>query len=643
MLGFLIYSHTLEAPFYFDDGASIQSNRHIRLSQLTVKDMFRSGVKSPCSNRPIANMSFALNYYFHQYDVAGYHAVNIVIHVVTAILLYLFIRTTFMIPWLSARHKPQASIAFFAAVLWLVHPIQSQSVTYIVQRMNSLAAMFYILSFLLYVKARLVKEGQKRWPWFSGCVLAGILALGSKEIAATLPFFILLYEWYFFQDLSKAWLKRHLPYIVGLLVLFGLLALLYFGANPLQAILSGYKHRDFTLTQRALTQFRVVIHYISLLFYPHPSRLNLDYDFPLSLSLIEPITTLFSMAAIVGLIGLAIYLGKRERLLSFCILWFFGNLVIESSVIGLEVVYEHRAYLPSMSFFLLVTIVIYRCIRADWAVAGLLCGAIAWLCLWTYERNRVWTDPVALWTDCVAKSPGKARPYNNLALALHRQGGLNEAIAHYRQALRIRPEYVAAHLNLGVALEAQGRLDEAVQHYTETLRIRSEDPSAHTKAHTNMGGILARQGKLDEAIRHYLAALEIRPDYARAHNNLGVALDMQGRVDEAVIHYSEALKSEPLYADAHNNLGLVLASQGKLDEAIAHYWKALKTNPLLAEPHHNLGVALQRKGRLDEASAHFSTALRIRPGYAAARQRLLRLGLRQAGEQDEASGVPIAP
>jgi hypothetical protein len=180
VLGFLIYSNTLDVPFHFDDESNIVENPNIRLTGFSLKDITGACFKSVCPNRPVANLSFALNYYFHKYDVTGYHVINIVIHIITGILLYFFIKTTLCIPSLRSRYKSPTSIALFAALIWLVHPVQTQSVTYIVQRMNSMAAMFYILSFLLYAKALLVKDKDRTWPLFAGCVLAGSLALGSK-------------------------------------------------------------------------------------------------------------------------------------------------------------------------------------------------------------------------------------------------------------------------------------------------------------------------------------------------------------------------------------------------------------------------------------------------------------------------------
>ncbi len=561
ILGFLIYSNTLDVPFYFDDRPNIVENPYVRLTDLTSKNIACATFKSPLSNRPVANLSFALNYYFHQYNVAGYHAINIVIHIITGILLYFFIKTTLSIPSLRSRYKHHASIAFFAALIWLVHPIQTQSVTYIVQRMNSMAAMFYILSFLLYVKGRLVKENQKAWPWFAGCALAGLLALGSKEISATLPFFILLYEWYFLQDLSKAWLKRSIPYFMGAFVVFGLLVLLYLGSNPLEHILSGYEHRDFTLTQRVLTQFRVVTYYISLLVYPSPARLNLAHDFSLSCSFIDPVTTSLSLVSIMALIALAVLIAKKERLISFGILWFFGNLLIESSVIALEIIFEHRLYLPSMFVCLMAVTLAYQCKIPDWLKAGLLCSVIAVFSFWTYERNHVWIDEVTLWKDCAQKSKEKARPHNNLGNALFRQGKLDEAIAHYYEVIRIKPNHFLAHNNLGVALGQQGSFEKSISHFYKALQIKPD----YADAHNNLGLVLTRQGKVNEAIAHFYKALQIKPDYAKAHYNLGMAYSSKGLSDRA---FKEIKRARALSSKDEWNLMLkVMKAKTKAQQA----------------------------------------------------------------------------
>jgi tetratricopeptide (TPR) repeat protein len=385
--------------------------------------------------------------------------------------------------------------------------------------------------------------------------MSGLLSFGSKEIAATLPFFLFLYEWYFFQDLNFSWLKRHLLPIGGILLILVVVSFLYLGGNPFEKVFADYKTYPFTLTERVLTEFRVVIHYISLLFVPHPSRLNVDYDFSISHALLDPPSTLLCFLIIAGMIGLAFYKTKKTLLLSFAIFWFFGNLAIESSVIALDIIFEHRTYLPSMLVSLLVVTLIFRYLKSKEICIGILCAVAILFSIWSYERNGVWRDDMTLWADCVKKSPNKARPHTNLGVALWQRGKTKEALEHYSKALRINPNFIDAHNNIGI--------------------------------------ILRRQDRLEEASTHFSAVLRIDPDYREAHNNLGNTLSDLGRFDEAIGHYHEALRIDPYDAIAHYNLGNVLGNQGKFQEARAHYKAALRLKPDFPEARRNLQRALQ--------------------------------------------------
>lgn len=576
ILGFFTYSNTLKSPFFFDDQAHIQKNPHIRLTRLDLKGIVRAGFKSPLPQRPVANISFALNYYLHRYNVIGYHCTNIIIHILTGIFLYLFVKNTLGIPLLRRRYDGCSSIAFFAALLWLVNPLQIQSVTYIVQRMNSLAAMFYILSLLLYVKGRLATlKNKKSWLWFAGCIFAGMLALGCKEIAATLPVFILLYEWYFFQELNSRWLKRSVPYVIGVFIIFGLAGLLYLGLNPLEKSSSQYERWGFTLTERVLTQSRVVIYYITLLAYPHPGRLNLDHDFALSHSLIDPPITLLCIVAVIGLLALAIYTAKRQRLLSFCILWFFGNLAIESSVIPLDLMYEHRLYLPSMLVFPAIVVLAWHGIKQKWARALVLCIAVLPCCIWTYERNNVWSDSVTLWKDCADKSPEKPRPHYNLANSLYEEGSNDEAIRYYTKTLQLDPNRSDAHFGFGTALLDQGRINEAINHFTDALRLRPN----YAQAHHNMGIAFQRQNNFNKALEQYNQALRINPRLYQAFDSLATLFYQQGEVDKAIAYWTEALRLKPDWPKVLDNLAAALYLKGKSDKAIAYWTEALRLEP----------------------------------------------------------------
>jgi len=537
---FFIYSSSIKGPFVFDDVVNIQDNPQIRLTELTLNGIVNAGFESPCSNRPAANISFALNYYFNRYDTEGYHFINILMHILTGIILFYLIKVTLEL--LSAQnlkfrfetnilsdHSNAATcnstnliistspdsfnpasnellfISFFTAFIWLVHPVQTQTVSYIVQRMNGMAAMFYILSLLSYVKARLSNSKGKKTALFLACILSGMLSLGSKEIAATLPFFIFLYEWYFFQDVNLNWLKRNSIYFLCLLCIIGFAALFFLGGHPIKSILSTYNHRDFTLWQRVLTEFRVVIYYIGLILFPYPMRLNLLHDFPISHSFVNPITTLLSFIAISGLIVTAIGSAKKERLLSFCILWFLGNLVIESSVIGAEIIFEHRLYLPSMFFILVFVSLIYRFGSSKWIGGILLCTMVILFSVWTYQRNIVWSDDVRLWKDCVVKSPHQPRQHYNLGVVLARNGNLDKAIEQYRAALNLKPDYAEAYYNLGNALVRKGDAEDAIDNYRKALQFNPD----FFKSYYNIAKILYGQGKISGAIHNYQKALTI--------------------------------------------------------------------------------------------------------------------------------------
>jgi hypothetical protein len=181
VVGYALYSNTFDSPFVFDDITQIKDNPDIRISELSFNEIIRAGFGEKfAKSRPVGNISFALNYYFHQYRLAGYHLINIVIHIVTGILLFYFFKTTLSLPSVKSNYSRSSAIAFFAALVWLVHPIQTQSVTYIVQRLNSLAALFFVLAFYLYLRGRLAKQPGRKWCLFGGAALSWILALGSK-------------------------------------------------------------------------------------------------------------------------------------------------------------------------------------------------------------------------------------------------------------------------------------------------------------------------------------------------------------------------------------------------------------------------------------------------------------------------------
>ena len=670
----LIYSNTLSSPFVLDDYPNIVKNRSIRLKDLSFENFIRAGLESPCERRPVANISFALNYFFHRYNLSGYHLVNIFIHIITGLSFYFLIRATLRIPlaqWPFISHKENAAhewLPFFTALIWLVHPLHTQSVTYIVQRMNSLAAMFYVSSILLYSMARLDGNKRGRAILFACSLIAGVLAIGSKEIALTLPLILFLYEWFFFQQLNPAWLKKQAPFIIGTCLFIAVAVLAFSGLNPLQSIVGDYQGRHFTLSQRVLTEFRVVVHYLSLLLFPYPGRLNLEYDFPISFSLMNPVSTLFSLVFILGLIGFAVFSARKQRLISFGILWFFVNLLIESTVVDLELVFEHRTYLPTLFGILVFTAAAYKHITARGLRLLLLCTLAMVSSKWTFDRNAVWHDDISILTDCLKKSPDKERVHMNLGVAFSDKGHIDRALFHYYQALKIHRRFIKPENseteetaarntaddtreglnidllnNLANALIRKGNVDAAEPYLLEIIKQAPENAIAYS----NLGLARSKAGNREAAVRFYRKALRLDPDYAKARNNLGIELVFTGRAAEAIAQFSKAIELNPDYAEAHNNLGVRLASQGRFSEATTHFSKAIAARPDYYEAYYNLGIALSSRGRLEEAVLRFKQALTLRPDFIKAQKSYAEaLSLRRRFERDLAGlkkEIALAP
>jgi len=516
LVTFTLYAPTLNHAFHLDDQVNIWGNSYIQISSLSIDKLIKAGFESPNSKRPVANISFALNYYFNGLKVSGFHIVNILIHTLTGIILFYFVKITIGLPLVRDRFGDARLIPFFTALIWLIHPLHTQSVTYIVQRMNSMAAMFFIMAMLFYVKGRLTPERIKKVLFYVVSFITGILALGSKQNSATLPFFILLYEWYFFQDLRLKTSKKQLFFIATLGGILAIILYFFLGNSPLDRLFPDYGSRPFTMAERLLTQPRVVMHYISLLFYPTPGRLNLDYDFPLSYSLFSPVTTFIAITIIIGMLGLALLTARKYRLYSFCILWFLGNLVIESSTIPLEIIFEHRTYLPSMMVIFLLVILIHRFIEKRKVLIVCFVSVTLLFSYWTHTRNKVWQDELTLWTDTQKKSPNKARANLYLGILYTENDRIEEAIPVLKKALYL---------------------------YMEEIRFQKNVNQVNTAFNlVALGAAYMKKGEYPEAIRYSKRALQYLPYDEFIHYNLGLCYLNIGRLQKAVSHLSWALE-----------------------------------------------------------------------------------------------------
>lgn len=589
-LATLIYSNTFSVPFYFDDKYNIVGNAWI-------KDP--SNLLDFSGTRYVGFLTFALNYHFGRLHIFGYHLINLLIHILNGFLVcrlvLLLFRAVHGSPstaddnsQLMTRNSQLASapwIALATALLFITHPIQTQAVTYIVQRFASLVTLFYLLTVVCYLKWRLAAPDTRgRYLWYTGAFLSTILAMKTKENGFTLPLMLLLVEFVFFRPLNK---KRWLALIPFLLTLP--IIPLSRGAALGDGEAEGFAY-DTTEISRfdyLFTQFRVIVTYFRLLVLP--INQNLDYDYPVFRSFFIP-SVFASFLFLSFLLGLAVYLlwKTKSRLIAFGILWFFLTLSVESSIIPIkDVIFEHRLYLPSIGIFLILSVLILGRKPGRslvWRVVGL--GAIILASsVITYQRNLVWQDEVTFWQDVVSKAPKKTRPHGNLGDAYEERGRYEAAIQEYLLVLKLEPNNIKAYNNLGIAYKNLGHLDEAIESYQRVLKL---DPG-FAMAHSNLGTVYAEQGRYEAAIREYKLALELNKDLGDAHHNLANAYAIQGQFDGAIQEYRMALKLEPHDPDVHYHLGLTYMLKGNREAARREFEETLKIKPGYIEARQALG------------------------------------------------------
>jgi tetratricopeptide (TPR) repeat protein len=609
VLGIIIYSNTFHCSFHFDDLENIVDNSKIHnLSDIKAWWNFYP-------TRPIGIFSFALNYHFNQLDVFYYHLVNVIIHLINACLVWWLTLLIFSSPVMKdqtiARNKKV--LAFLTALLFVTHPLATQSVTYIIQRMASMTAMFYLLSLALYVKARLTtKRDRFTYLLFAGSLVSGVMAVLTKENAYTLPFAILLFELFFLRTKKFSINFRDYRVILVIAALLGIiiLVLVKFSSVIFKTIPPGLGHA-YTVTplNYLFTQFSVIVKYIQLLFLPINQKL--DYDFPISSSFFE-IRTVLCFIVLLSLIILAVLSFKRNRIISFGIFWFFLTLSVESSIIPInDLIFEHRTYLPSFGFFLILSTGIYFLLWKKYrnyaiVIFVIIAGVNSVL---TYERNKVWKDDLSLWNDNVAKTPNLAIALVNRGYAYSEIGQWDNAIDDYSKAIENYPTYARAYVNRGVAYGKIGHYDKAIADCSRAIAI---DPK-YTEAYYDLGIAEVDNGQWEKAIADCSRAIELQPDYAKAWYNRGVAYGNLGQYDKAIADYSKASGIDQNYSPPYFNLGLIHVKLGQWDKAIDDFSRVLEINSNSSDAYCNRGVAYGNLGQYEKAIADFSAALEIDP------------------------------
>jgi len=579
----IAYANTFNTPFVFDDIYQIAENENLHMTRLSW-DQVTHATEGKALLRPLSAITMAFNYYFGGTDPIGYHLVNLFIHLSTGIFLFFLIILTFQVGGFSRQihFMGEASevsdqiylIAFFGVLFWLLSPVQTNAVTYIIQRMTSLAVMFFILTLLLYVKGRIklrLEHTKTATAYFAGSFFCMLCAISSKEIAGTLPFVILLYEWFFFQNLRSLKSKKGFLLCVIALIIFFAIAYTYLGPHPVKKILRSYGQWEFTPKERLFTEFRVIAYYLSLIVFPHPKRLNLDHDYPLSETLISPMTTGMAAVMIISLLLMTIYTARKYRLLSFCLLWFLVNLAIESSIIGIEIIYEHRLYLPSIALYLAAVVLAYRYIPQKWISLTVLSIIALLLCSWTYQRNQVWTNNVALWTDCALKSPRKARPWQNLGYSFSKNHNFAEAARYYQKSLEIEKD-ADTYYKRGYALRQLGHHVSAVEALLSALEMDYRKNGIQSQLAYEFAAI----GEFKKSLKYYRSAVEQDPADRTARNNLHSLLNFVQKCQKPTPCVKQGIQKNPDNPALYFKLGTLYESKGQLEKASTAYKKTLK-------------------------------------------------------------------
>ncbi len=489
------YSNTFTSPYYLDDFQIFIYPKALHLYSMSLSNIFALSGTPAGWARFLPTVSFAINNYLHS-NIIYFHAVNILIHLLAFLAVFWFFREVLAAErprGPGAEEIPYSLATLFpvcVAAIWALSPVQTSAVTYIVQRIASMEALFFTLSAACFLRARLLAEKKPRSAiiFYCLCAFAALCAGLSKQNAAMLPVILTVIDIWFFDS---AWLKTVWGVCrkTGWKIRTGAAALIlwfsyYSFFKILPQLLSGYSYRNFNLMQRLLTEARVVVWYMSLLLWPLPSRLSMEHDTLISTSLVNPLTTLPAILLIVALIYLAVRFRKRFPIITFGIVWFFLNLVIESTIIPLELVFEHRLYMPSIGFYLAVATLFAMLLRkiskrlpeTEFVKVAcslfLVCASI--LTLLTFTRNCAWKNILTIHYDSVTKAPDSPRANADYASVLCRLGYYEQALKYAKRAIKIGKtgdeEDVLAENDIILALTKEGKSQQAIERENKFLK-----------------------------------------------------------------------------------------------------------------------------------------------------------------------------
>jgi tetratricopeptide (TPR) repeat protein len=641
------YANSLHGPFIFDDEPSIIENQSIRhLGSPQVLAAPPDALTT--TGRPVVNLSLAVNYAIGGLAVEGYHVVNLALHLLAALVLFALLRRALVLPTLSGQFGAAATgLALTVSLLWAIHPLQTESVTYIVQRAEAIVGLFYFLTLYCFLRGATAKRGS---AWYVAAVATCALGMASKEVMVSAPLLAVLFDRTFVAGSFKASLRRRWGLWLAMASTWVLLAFLHHLSRD-RGGSAGFG-LGVTAWMYARTQFGCIIHYLRLAFWPSPLVLDCGRFIAHRASEIVP----SAIAVLALIVATAVGLALRPKW-GFLGAWFLAILAPTSSIVPLpgQTEAEHRMYLPLAAVVALVVLPAYRATlrlgpRARRAMAALVPVVAVVLGLATHQRNKDYQSELAIWDDTIRNCPRNDRAYLTRGSVYWTSDQTEAALKDYDQCLSLNSRNAECYLGRGNIYLAKGRYDEAASDYDKALELKPDLAEAHNgrgeifgfkgqvgaamkefdraialaprlaQAHYNRANIFYAMGDLDASIRGYDQVIRLRADYSKAYNSRGIAYDNKGQGDAAIRDYDKAIALQPDFAEAYSNRCSALDAKGQGDAAIRDCDKAIALRPDFAEAYGNRGNILQGKGQYEAAIRDYDKAIALRPDFLAAYQ-----------------------
>lgn len=641
LISTLLFSNTFKNSFIWDDKAIVTKGEYIskpgNIPLLFTYDYWKQfylmlsrqhNQQERVNYRPIFMASFAFDYSLWKLNPFGYHLSNLLFHILNVILIYFLILNI-----VRTEESPGGfiNLPFISALLFAIHPIHTESITWIKNRSDLLTFIFFLLSLILFIKFRFQNKSRSRVLFYCLSLFCFILALFSKSMAVTLPFILGLYIICFVpRGQYKSFLIKTLPFF-GVMLIYIIFELAFLG----KVGSGGDAVGRIGLYPNTLAVIKTVGYYFKLLILPF--NLNAERPFSVPGSLFEPVV-LFSLLSLLILTAIIIKAFRHSRVITFFILWIFLSLMPISNIIFLasRPIAEQRLYIPSLGFCVLLALGLKRIYSKRLALTLIMIIFISYSYI-TMNRNLDWRDSITFWTKTAEASPNSPRAYNNLGVAYYDKKFYQEALSSYNKAIEINPGYAHAYNNMGVTYRDTGeKTDEAISSFKKAIRM---DPH-YAEAYNNLGGVVYEDlNHMKEAIESYKKAVEIEPAYAEAYFNLGLMHDLSDDYEKAIISYQKAIELNPeLGIEPYNNLAYIYIRKGRFDEAVELAKKALFIEPQNAEVLDTLGWAYYKKGAPDKALEHLKKAAILLPDNAEIHEHLEAVYDRQASGEGKNKG-----